>query len=191
MALLAELTEVEVEISAVRLRLTDAVLRAERDKLREELLALQNRAMSLMHNYIDLLGPQGGIGDWEIRVIHRSASRQRPDQTATARRVVQGQVAARDAHMFWFMLHYELGRAVRGILELEGEPVPRDEHSDAMSLMQDDMHELLRLLGLGDYARPISPHEVMQQEILPRVRIVVGIIQKLGRAILAVGPPPT
>jgi hypothetical protein len=189
MALLADLAEVEVEISAVRLRLTDAVLRVERDKLREELLALQNRAMRLMHDYIDLLGTQGGIGDWEIRVIHRSADLRRPDQTAVARRIVEGQAVARDAHLFWFMLHYELGRAVRGILELEGEPVPRDEHSDAMSLMQDDMHELLRLLALGDYARPISPHEVMQQEILPRVRIVVGIIQKLGRAMRAAEPP--
>jgi hypothetical protein len=29
----------------------------------------------------------------------------------------------------------------------------------------------------------------MQQEILPRVRIVVGIIQKLGRAMRAAEPP--
>jgi hypothetical protein len=188
MALLAELTEVEVEISAVRLRLTDAVLRVERDKLREELLALQNREIGLYRDYFALLG-HTGPGDWQITVSHRSADIRRPDRTATARRVASLDAAGLDPHRFWFMLHYELGRAVRGILELEGEPVPRDEHSDAMSLMQDDMHELLRLLGLGDHARPISPHEVMQQEILPRVRIVVGIIQKLGRAMRAAEPP--
>jgi hypothetical protein len=48
----------------------------------------------------------------------------------------------------------------------------------AWSLMQDDMAELLRTLGLGDYARPISPHEVMVREIIPEVRAL-----KTGRAV--------
>jgi hypothetical protein len=38
---------------------------------------------------------------------------------------------------------------------------------DPMAVMQDDMAELLRALGLGDHARPASPHEVMVNEIIP------------------------
>lgn len=41
--------------------------------------------------------------------------------------------------------------------------------TDSNSVMQDDMAVLLRLLGLGDHARPYSPHEVMVKEIIPAV----------------------
>ena len=40
----------------------------------------------------------------------------------------------------------------------------------AADVMQDDIAEILRTLGLGDHARPLSPHEVVQQEILPMLR---------------------
>lgn len=36
--------------------------------------------------------------------------------------------------------------------------------------MQDDMAELLRILKLGDHARPQTPHAVMRDEIIPAVR---------------------
>lgn len=38
------------------------------------------------------------------------------------------------------------------------------------STLQDDLAELLRTLDLGDHARPYSPHEVLQAEVLPRIR---------------------
>lgn len=39
-----------------------------------------------------------------------------------------------------------------------------------IELMQNDVAELLRALGLGDHARPISCHDVIQEEILPSLR---------------------
>jgi hypothetical protein len=39
--------------------------------------------------------------------------------------------------------------------------------------IQDDLAELLRELGLGDHARPTSPHQVMVDEIVPAVRALV------------------
>jgi hypothetical protein len=170
MALLADLAEIEGEISATRQRLTDVVLRAERDKLREELIALQNRAMRLMHDYIDLIAPPGSLGDWEITVVHRDA------QVAACRRRVVGQWVKSDDN-FWRFLRIEFDGAVKAILALEGRPAPeRPEaaYDRATTLMHDDMVELLNLLKLGDHARPISPHEVMQQEILPRIRELAG-----------------
>lgn len=46
-------------------------------------------------------------------------------------------------------------------------PGARDKITDAM---QHDVAEMLRALGLGDHARPASPHDVVQNEILPRLR---------------------
>lgn len=40
----------------------------------------------------------------------------------------------------------------------------------ASELMQDDMIELMEALGISTHARPVSPHRVMQDEILPAVR---------------------
>jgi hypothetical protein len=36
--------------------------------------------------------------------------------------------------------------------------------------MQDDLAAILRELGLGDHARPLSPHQVVQTEVLPMIR---------------------
>ena len=44
----------------------------------------------------------------------------------------------------------------------------------AQDAMQDDMAELLRALGLGDHARPESPHEVMRKEIIPALRAAIA-----------------
>jgi ABC-type antimicrobial peptide transport system ATPase subunit len=38
-----------------------------------------------------------------------------------------------------------------------------------VSVMQDDLAAVLRALGLGDHARPVSPHEVMRREVLPAI----------------------
>ena len=35
---------------------------------------------------------------------------------------------------------------------------------------QEDIREILVVLGLGDHARPYSCHEVVQREILPAIR---------------------
>lgn len=39
-----------------------------------------------------------------------------------------------------------------------------------MTVAQDDLTELMRLLGLSTHARPTSPHRVFQDEVLPRVK---------------------
>ncbi len=40
----------------------------------------------------------------------------------------------------------------------------------ALSLAQDDLAAILRAVGLSDAARPYSPHEVVQRDLLPRLR---------------------
>jgi hypothetical protein len=50
--------------------------------------------------------------------------------------------------------------------------------SDAEAL-QEDLAELLRVTGLGDHARSASPHDVMQHEVLPRVRSVFTLAREL------------
>lgn len=39
--------------------------------------------------------------------------------------------------------------------------------------MIDDVVECLRILGLGDHARPIAPHNIMQSEIIPAITELV------------------
>lgn len=41
--------------------------------------------------------------------------------------------------------------------------------ADATDEMQGDVRDLLLALGLGDHARPISPHRIVQDEILPAI----------------------
>lgn len=38
----------------------------------------------------------------------------------------------------------------------------------------EDLGEILEALGLGNHARPISPHQVVQDEILPAIRRLVA-----------------
>jgi len=45
-------------------------------------------------------------------------------------------------------------------------PTEKKQHE----VFQDDMHDLLEYLDLGTHARPDSPHEVLQEEILPEIR---------------------
>lgn len=45
-----------------------------------------------------------------------------------------------------------------------------DARALASEVMQDDMRELMDALGIAAHARGASPHEVMQQEIIPAVR---------------------
>lgn len=45
------------------------------------------------------------------------------------------------------------------------------------SVLQDDLAELLRALGLSDHARPYSPHEVMQREVLPAVQSLKSLLK--------------
>lgn len=47
------------------------------------------------------------------------------------------------------------------------------------SILQDDLAELLRALEISDHARPYSPHEVMQREVLPAVRSMVATLRRL------------
>jgi hypothetical protein len=52
-------------------------------------------------------------------------------------------------------------------------PEQREPSSVAMRMMQDDIAELLRILKLGDHARPVSPAVVMRNEVIPTVRALV------------------
>jgi hypothetical protein len=74
----------------------------------------------------------------------------------------------------------EVERMVRSIAALEGterrpgRPRPAPAFGELHSLMQDDIAILLRLLELGDHPRPVSPHDVMVNEIIPRVSELVA-----------------
>jgi hypothetical protein len=46
-------------------------------------------------------------------------------------------------------------------------------HHTNSEVAQDDLAEVLQVLGLGDHARPISPHAVVQTEVLPAIRRLV------------------
>jgi hypothetical protein len=47
--------------------------------------------------------------------------------------------------------------------------VPADWMSPS-GVMQDDMTALMEVLGIGTHARPVSPHTVMVDEVIPRAR---------------------
>lgn len=50
--------------------------------------------------------------------------------------------------------------------------------SDA-AVAQDDLAAILRAVGLGAHARPYSPHKVVQQELLPHLRAVMGALEQI------------
>ena len=64
-------------------------------------------------------------------------------------------------------------RAVRRLLQEATEKVQRledrlktvDDQARQLDFVQEDLRELLRVLGMGDHARPQSPHEVFQEAI--------------------------
>lgn len=43
-----------------------------------------------------------------------------------------------------------------------------------------DVVDMLNALGLGDHARPISMHQIVQTEILPAIRMLRGIAAEAG-----------
>lgn len=49
-----------------------------------------------------------------------------------------------------------------------------DAPLDNCDVMQDDLIEMLGLVGLGVHARPLSPHQVVQQELIPRLKEMVA-----------------
>lgn len=51
-------------------------------------------------------------------------------------------------------------------------PEPPPAPADDSSVAQDDLAAILRELGLGDHARPISPHEAVQTLVLPAIRLL-------------------
>jgi hypothetical protein len=77
-------------------------------------------------------------------------------------------VAARDAAD---QRMEELGRyAEKAEAALAG-LVERLERAEAdLAAARDDLAAILRALGLGDHARPISSHEVVVTEVLPRAK---------------------
>ena len=52
----------------------------------------------------------------------------------------------------------------------------KDRHYIAVEYWQRDLAEILGIIGLGTHARPISPHECIQQEVLPRLREMAAAI---------------
>ncbi|MDX1390552.1 MAG: hypothetical protein R3344_15290, partial [Acidobacteriota bacterium] len=46
-------------------------------------------------------------------------------------------------------------------------------------VLQADVRDLLRALGISDHARPISPHEVVQTEVLPAIRAALDRVRAL------------
>jgi hypothetical protein len=42
-------------------------------------------------------------------------------------------------------------------------------------VLHEDLRQILLVLGLGDHARPCSPHEVVQREVLPAIRRLMGV----------------
>lgn len=54
-------------------------------------------------------------------------------------------------------------------------PVPDERRPSAAEVYLNDVGELLDALGLPLTARPISPHEVVQREILPAIRTLSKI----------------
>jgi hypothetical protein len=40
---------------------------------------------------------------------------------------------------------------------------------DDLTVLHEDIADILRALGLPTHARPYSPHEVIQRDVLPRI----------------------
>ena len=63
-------------------------------------------------------------------------------------------------------------KATQKVLELTNRmcPVCTEYHFDSQDAAHSDLAAILRELGLGDYARPISSHAVVREEVLPAIR---------------------
>lgn len=78
------------------------------------------------------------------------------------------------------------GIAGRELLRLSGENqrLTRSSLTDS-NAFQDDLAALLRAAGLSDRARPASPHQVIQQELLPRVQYLAARERVLAERVTA------
>lgn len=69
------------------------------------------------------------------------------------------------------------GRDIRRVeVEARAEVVRADSHEK--DLIFEDLSAILRALGLGDHARPISAHDVVQREILPAIQGLRKIVER-------------
>lgn len=57
---------------------------------------------------------------------------------------------------------------------------PEAAVSNSMRAMQDDVAEMLRALGLSDAAAPMSPHDVVQRQVLPAIRQLALQASRVG-----------
>lgn len=176
MPVLESLAELTAKIAKTRLAIANAEMENSKRVVSNKLVSLQNEKILLLEAYVSSLGGDSDYplpGSWVINITHVGGSR---SATAHAREVISAETAQNlEGDLFWAVVEMEVERIIRSIDRLEGaEARPRRPRSgDTSSLMQDDMAELLRALGLGDHARSISPHEVMQLEILPVVRLMM------------------
>lgn len=52
----------------------------------------------------------------------------------------------------------------------------------ASEVANEDLRDLMRCLGMSLHARPDSPHEVFQTEVLPRVRQIQTALREAAQA---------
>jgi hypothetical protein len=186
--LFALLSALDADITATQLALTEPRLgnpkyAMDHGILTSRLESLQSEKIRLLTRYIEMLSghPATAVfpspGDWQINITHVGPS---AHQTAHARAVISGSHLFRAPDMIWRVFDIEVERMVRSIDALEGterrpgRPRPAPAFGELHSLMQDDIAILLRLLELGDHPRPVSPHDVMVNEIIPRVSELVA-----------------
>lgn len=50
-------------------------------------------------------------------------------------------------------------------------------HYENLQVWQDDLGEILELVGLGDHARAASPHSVVQYELIPHLREIMARLE--------------
>lgn len=71
----------------------------------------------------------------------------------------------------WSAVPAENKAAMRDAVAVVVEAVREDERSQhSPEAMQSDLKLIMEALGISIHARPYSPHEVVQQEILPKIR---------------------
>lgn len=87
-----------------------------------------------------------------------------------------------DARWAWSChLFVDAGTYDAQAAELKRARAENDRISSSFVVMQDDIAELLRALGLSDHARDASPHEVMTNEIIPAVKRARAVVEDVRR----------
>lgn len=124
----------------------------------------------------DMLAGRVRDGEWMVEISHGGET---VEKTAYGKaRISAESAASMPDDIFWTAIDHEVERIIRSIDKLEGREwrPSRRLVPDSSSLMHDDIVKLLLALGLGDHARPISPHEVMVREVIPAVEALVKIV---------------